>query len=891
MVKADVRRDYYAELGLGPSAEADDIKKQFRRLALKCHPDRNPGKEQEFNAKFQAIQAAHEILSDPQQRLKYDTDRLRAGYGKVYGPPKSAPQRKPPPPTAAPKPQKPKAPPYSSAWTPNGASTGAQRYSAHARAGPQQWKTQDEAQTRADAFKGFSGMRGSNPSSKWQSFDPQTGRATPTPGTTPRQQNAPFGGDRDLPPGTPGGDEPPAANTSAYTSTRSDRPSSMYFESAPPPTAKKPTAPEPGRYGDDFERASSRYAATGGEKTFFSSAGLGRSSTMRTPSGSYRASNSKTTPPSPVYAESGRHRSASPKVRRRPDISPASSTSSSEPDTDDEILRSNSSQPKPKAVPKSRLRPHQKFSDFYRGDDSSSGTGKSSCTHSERQSFGLAPTLPQMNFRTRPVLRGFEDLVSDTDDDYEYQGHNSDSAAFTRGSNRPQQPDQHQGFSTRNDEERQTFERRSSSDLNGLHKKFSAEDWREHFEKFDFMGAAAKEKEALRRSRQNRASAQPHNGSAESMGSGGSSGSNRAGSSSSSTPQQPPTQFAQAKFSADQWSEQLRSMSWNIPDTDQNRQPTNPPPSRSPKRPTRPASKLRSTPQQPSVTAEVDEEHHTVDGHGQSQSPHAPPNEPNQHSMQKRWILTKTSLSCLAQWRLVPTPSRQAQNRSRQLNPTPSRSQRVTPPTFDFDNIRKTAPFTNTNNGGIDDLADMQTHLPFESRARRNTTSQIRPRKLDVPNPPKRPKAPSPVLSQPGSNIFVLPRDKWQYYVSAMSAYMHEWNKFNQRMLLHFNTRQEANETGLSPGWISAVGDSTRLHINGEDDTDTDRSGVQDADPGESDELVPNVPKGGFSAYLRGIEEDNQVRKHWEVACEGHRDCIMDLGRLREWIRNGGKVV
>jgi curved DNA-binding protein CbpA len=62
--------------------------------ALKYHPDRNPGREAEFNAKFQAIQAANEILSDPQQRLKYDTDRLRAGYGKVYGPPKANTQRK-----------------------------------------------------------------------------------------------------------------------------------------------------------------------------------------------------------------------------------------------------------------------------------------------------------------------------------------------------------------------------------------------------------------------------------------------------------------------------------------------------------------------------------------------------------------------------------------------------------------------------------------------------------------------------------------------------------------------------------------------------------------------------------------------------------------------------
>ena len=65
-------------------------------VALKFHPDRNQGHEQEVIAKFQAIQAAHEVLSDSQQRLKYDTERLRAGYGKLYGPAKTA-ARKPQP--------------------------------------------------------------------------------------------------------------------------------------------------------------------------------------------------------------------------------------------------------------------------------------------------------------------------------------------------------------------------------------------------------------------------------------------------------------------------------------------------------------------------------------------------------------------------------------------------------------------------------------------------------------------------------------------------------------------------------------------------------------------------------------------------------------------------
>jgi hypothetical protein len=124
-----------------------------------------------------------------------------------------------------------------------------------------------------------------------------------------------------------------------------------------------------------------------------------------------------------------------------------------------------------------------------------------------------------------------------------------------------------------------------------------------------------------------------------------------------------------------------------------------------------------------------------------------------------------------------------------------------------------------------------------------------------------------------------------------MGAYMHEWNTFNRRMLTHFNARQGANETGLAPGWISAVGDSTRLKMGDDDSIGSDDKTKINEDGDQLDEyLVPDSNKGGFSAYLRGIEEDIQVRKHWDVASEMHRECILDLGRLREWIRNGGKV-
>lgn len=119
---------------------------------------------------------------------------------------------------------------------------------------------------------------------------------------------------------------------------------------------------------------------------------------------------------------------------------------------------------------------------------------------------------------------------------------------------------------------------------------------------------------------------------------------------------------------------------------------------------------------------------------------------------------------------------------------------------------------------------------------------------------------------------------------------MHEWNAFNRRMLVHLNVRQEANETGLAPGWISAVSDSVRLKIGVDDENGNDKTIREDSY--DADEfLIPGSNKGGFSAYLRGVEEDIIVRKHWDVASEMHRECILDLGRLREWIRNGGKVV
>jgi len=65
-------KDYYQILNVSRDANAEDIKKAFRRLALRYHPDRNPGNVREAGEKFKEINEAYEVLSDEQRRWQYD---------------------------------------------------------------------------------------------------------------------------------------------------------------------------------------------------------------------------------------------------------------------------------------------------------------------------------------------------------------------------------------------------------------------------------------------------------------------------------------------------------------------------------------------------------------------------------------------------------------------------------------------------------------------------------------------------------------------------------------------------------------------------------------------------------------------------------------------------
>lgn len=287
-------RDYYADLELSATAETQEIKKQYRKLgtplfflgggkfifadsliALKYHPDRNPGREQEVNAQFLIIQTAHDVLTDPQQRAKYDASRSRSGAGRYPGasgvrgnPWADVGQQFPTPPRRNP--------------APRNAASGAERWNSRFSSGvppTARQQTAANSESRKNAAKAFENMKPKGQAKSSSGPGVRTSAAPPPP-TPPRtesarqRQQASFGARKSgYHPRAPSyGDEPPVTNNNY--STRPDpppRPNPKPAEAAKPQPAKPERMPDPLSQFRDNSAADGRqrspYMANTGEKT------------------------------------------------------------------------------------------------------------------------------------------------------------------------------------------------------------------------------------------------------------------------------------------------------------------------------------------------------------------------------------------------------------------------------------------------------------------------------------------------------------------------------------------------------------------------------------------------------------------------------------------------
>ncbi|KAF3811647.1 DnaJ-related protein rsp1 [Colletotrichum gloeosporioides] len=276
----DMSRDYYADLELPANSDVNEIKKQFRKLALKYHPDRNPGREAEVNSKFQMIQSAHEVLTDPDSRAKYDAGRTRSRYPTASGvrgnPWQNAGSNFPPPPRR-----------NATSTARNPPSSGANRYRNFASGAAPTAKAQQQSDPEAkrNAWHAFENMRGkasqSQPKPKNEPPEPPKRPVPRTPSQKQRAEAA-FGARKGgyVPHSPVPGDEPPV-NASNYSTT--NRHSNIFADNARRQGVPDPLAQFREGYADS--RQSTPYSSHGGEKTNpFDGVPIGRAkSTRETP--------------------------------------------------------------------------------------------------------------------------------------------------------------------------------------------------------------------------------------------------------------------------------------------------------------------------------------------------------------------------------------------------------------------------------------------------------------------------------------------------------------------------------------------------------------------------------------------------------------------------------
>lgn len=448
--------------------------------------------------------------------------------------------------------------------------------------------------------------------------------------------------------------------------------------------------------------------------------------------------------------------------------------------------------------------------------------------------FKSYPNLP-----THSRTSSYHDLSGVTNDATDSS---SPSATSTSESNQP-------------DKAASQPSRLNSSD--DVHAKFMPTDWEGKFSSdanfFTPVPGASAGRSTRARSSPARRATPPRSGNKEPNPSGLQGGTQHA-----------PTPFAEAKFSADKWSEALFKEAFVPPDEIARSNQVNRDRGKSPKKGARvtlkrttvpkPASVVgENTPESQATYATTEKASHAAD---ESVVPEAmdldespTPDQQKQRSQTEPRTYNVDINRPVFESKAKPEPDNQAKENNTKIK-TP----------LNLDELQNIAPFTSTNHDGLGDLQDLSTTLPFPSQAsngiKASNDSVEKPFRL--PHPPQ-----APVAPLRNCNL-----NNWERYIGEMGGYMWEWNKFSNKMLRYFNERQVTFETGLNPRWISCVGD-------GGDVTATDNV-----------LLAKDTQQGGYAAYSAMLEEDHFARLHWDDANNKHRVCIQKLGEVREKVRD-----
>lgn len=182
--------------------------------------------------------------------------------------------------------------------------------------------------------------------------------------------------------------------------------------------------------------------------------------------------------------------------------------------------------------------------------------------------------------------------------------------------------------------------------------------------------------------------------------------------------------------------------------------------------------------------------------------------------------------------------------------------------TLNLDALRTAAPFTPSGTGLHSLAADLTGTLPFESQpSTSGTLHALSPRDLKLPPVPRAPNAPMEKR---------ITQTQWREYMSAIAFYMGQWYQFDEKMLTHFRARHISAERFGTGG--AAVGADVMKAL--------EALGEGSGEEGE-----------GLLSYLRGMDEDVKVQKHWDVAREKHRIAVEVLVDVKSRIWSGERVI